>query len=641
MQILKNIHVPTDLKQLSRYDLDHLASEIRDQIINVISISGGHLASNLGVVELAIALHYVFNSPIDKILWDVGHQAYAHKILTGRSALFNTIRNFGGLSGFTRLSESPHDVFSTGHSSTSISAALGMSCAKHLSQKKGSIVAVIGDGALTGGIAYEGLNQAGFQMKDLLIVLNDNNMSISPNVGAFSSFLKTSKSLRKINSVIQEIEILLHNFGIKNYNSVKLKKNNFKKLFQSLFPRILFTFLGIKYFGPIDGHNINKLIYYFKKIKNLKGPKLLHIKTLKGKGYRPAELNPVFFHGCGPFDINTGHCPKKENTNPTYTEIFGRFLLFLAEEDQRVVAISAAMMDGTGLVPFYQRFPDRFFDVGIAEQHAVTFAAGLALEGMRPIVAIYSTFLQRAYDQLVHDICLDAIPVVFVLDRGGIVGQDGPTHHGIFDLSYLRSMPNMVVMAPRNGTELCQMLKTAIDHKGPIALRFPRGEASSVIFEKQIKSIPMGKAQTLHHGHDVVILAIGRSVKTALDANKILIKLGIHATIVNCRFVKPLDTELICSLALKIPKFITVEENVLQGGFGSAVIECLLDQGIAGVRIKRVGVPDAFIEHGSQEELLAKYGLDAQAIADYAVNLVQGSKIKSLNFETKIACGEY
>ena len=622
MSFLENINSPADLKQLSRSDLPILASEIRQVIVDVVSKNGGHLAPNLGTVELAIAIHYVFDAPDDKIIWDVGHQAYAHKLLTGRRERFHTLRQHDGICGFTRMSESPYDAFSTGHSSTSISAALGIASAKCLKKETSKVIAVIGDGAMTAGLAYEGLNQAGDINKDLIVILNDNDMSIAPNVGALSSLLSRTFSAKYLQDFRQEIKDFLKSLpkiGVDIYQLAKRSKESFKTF---VTPGILFEAFNFEYFGPINGHKLDHLIDILNNIKLLSEPVLLHVTTKKGKGYPPAEKNPTYFHGVGSFNADTGEDIKKESYIPTYTEVFGDTLLKMAETDDRIIAVTAAMPEGTGLVKFAETYPDRFFDVGIAEQHGVTFAAGLATEGFKPVVAIYSTFFQRAYDQILHDVCIEALPVVFAVDRGGIVGEDGATHNGIFDLSYFRSLPNMVVMAPKDENELVRMLTTALAHNGPIAVRYPRGTAAGVKMENQDVPIPIGKGEILKKGDDVLILAIGTSVSEALSAHSTLMEQGISATVVNCRFVKPLDSDLIGSLAREIPRIITVEENVRQGGFGSAVLECLSDQRITGFLLECIGIPDTFVEHGSQNFLRAKYGIDAPAIVNAAKRLL-------------------
>jgi 1-deoxy-D-xylulose-5-phosphate synthase len=624
LSLLEQINSPADLKKLSRDELPVLAEEIRMAIVEVVSQTGGHLAPSLGTVELAIAIHYVFDTPREKVVWDVGHQAYAHKLLTGRRDQFHTLRQFNGISGFTRRSESPYDAFSTGHSSTSISASLGIASAKDLKDEDAKVIAVIGDGSMTAGIAYEGLNQAGDTLKDknLLVILNDNEMSISPNVGALSSFLSRKFSGKKVRELRRELgEFLksLPKFGDDIYKVAKKTEDSLKAF---VTPGMLFEAFNFEYFGPINGHKLNHLIDILNNIKNLKEPVLLHVSTQKGKGYPPAEENPVYFHGCTRFEVETGNCLDATSPHPSYTKVFGDTMIQLAEADAKINAVTAAMPEGTGLAEFSKLFPERFFDVGIAEQHGVTFAAGLATEGLKPVVAIYSTFLQRAYDQIVHDVCLEALPVVFALDRGGIVGEDGPTHHGLFDLCYLRNLPNMVVMAPKDENELRRMLLTALEHNGPAAVRYPRGSGIGAIIENPIRPLDIGKGEILKEGQDVLILAIGRSVCEALDAHSELTRADISATVVNCRFVKPLDIDLISTWAKKIPRIITVEENIRQGGFGSAVLEALSDAGITGFQFERIGIADTFVEHGPQALLRSKYGVDAEAIVKCAKRLM-------------------
>jgi len=599
-----------------------LSGEIRKRIVDVVSQKGGHLASSLGAVELTVALHYVFDTPKDKIIWDVGHQAYAHKILTGRNDKFETIRQFGGLSGFTRRNESPYDTFTTGHSSTSISAGLGIASAKYLKNERSEVVAVIGDGSMTAGLAFEALNQAGdsHKDKDLIVILNDNEMSISKNVGALSSLLsRTFSDWRKEFGVFLKS---LPRFGDGIYQFAKRSEDSFKTF---VTPGMLFEAFNFEYFGPINGHNIDHLIDILDNIRFRNEPILLHVVTTKGKGYLPAEKNPVYFHGCGSFDIETGTCAPSDIDIPSYTNVFGRTMLALAELDEKVLAVTAAMPEGTGLAAFSDKFPDRFFDVGIAEQHGVTFAAGLATEGFKPVVAIYSTFLQRAFDQVLHDVCLESLHVVFAIDRGGIVGEDGPTHQGVFDYAYLRCLPNMVIMAPKDEDELRHMLKTAISHDGPIALRYPRGVGVGASLASPLSRLPIGKGEVLKQGDDLLILAVGSSVNESLSAHTQLKAEGIKATVVNCRFIKPLDTKLIAGLAKRIKKIITVEENVLHGGFGSAVLECLNNQDIVNVRVKRIGIADTFVEHGSQKQLRSAYGVDATAIVNAARQLIDKS----------------
>ena len=622
MGLLDTIISPLELKKISRSDLPALAAELRKIIVQVVSKNGGHLASSLGAVELTIALHYVFEAPKDKIVWDVGHQAYAHKLLTGRKDQFHTLRQHNGISGFTRRSESPYDAFSAGHSSTSISAGLGISCAKRLKNDTAKVIAVIGDGSLTAGMAYEGLNQAGDIHKDIIVILNDNEMSINQNVGALSSFLSRKFSAKMLQDLRREFGDFLKSLpmiGDDVYQLAKRSEDSFKTF---ITPGMLFEAFSFEYFGPINGHKLDHLIDILNNIKMLNDPVLLHVSTVKGKGYLPAEKNPIHFHGVGCFEIQTGISNGRKSAAPTYTEVFGKAMIQLAETNKKIVAVTAAMPEGTGLIKFSEIYPERFFDVGIAEQHGVTFAAGLATEGFKPVVAIYSTFLQRAYDQILHDVCLEALPVVFAIDRGGIVGEDGSTHHGLFDFSFLRSLPNMVVMAPKDENELCAMLATAIAHSGPVAMRYPRGAGWGVNIDSDWPLLPIGKAEILKHGKDVLILAIGRTVGEALMAQEILLKEDISATIVNARFVKPMDIDMICSLAQNIPLIVTVEENVLQGGFGSAVLECLSDNAITGYRLTRLGIADTFVEHGPQSLLRSKYGIDAQAIAQASRQLL-------------------
>jgi 1-deoxy-D-xylulose-5-phosphate synthase len=627
LSLLEKINSPADLKQLPRKKLPELATEIRDLIVKVVSRTGGHLASSLGAVELAIAIHYVFDTPHDKLIWDVGHQAYAHKLLTGRRDRFHTLRQHRGISGFTRTSESPYDTFSTGHSSTSISAGLGVSYARHLKKKNSKVIAVIGDGSMTAGIAFEGLNQAGDKFKDreLIVILNDNDMSIARNVGALSSFLSRKFSAKRLQEARKDLgEFLksLPKIGDDVYQFAKRTEDSFKTFTT---PGMLFEAFNFEYFGPINGHRLDHLIDILNNIKHLKEPVLLHVTTKKGKGYAPAEENPVYFHGCGCFEVETGKCIESPKPVATYTEIFGQTMVRMAEKDPRIVAVTAAMPEGTGLAEFARIYPDRFFDVGIAEQHGVTFAAGMATEGLRPVLAIYSTFLQRAYDQLLHDVCLDRLPVIFAIDRSGLVGEDGPTHHGLFDLSYLRSLPNMVVMAPMDENELRRMLATALAHDGPIALRYPRGVGEGVVLEEPITALPLGTGEILKKGDDVLILALGRPVNDALAAHSILQRDGISSTVVNCRFVKPLDIDLIGSLVNKIPRIVTIEENVRQAGFGSAVLEALSDRGITGFQAERIGIADIFVEHGPQKLLRSTYGIDDKSIVKAARRLLQNA----------------
>ncbi|AEF94942.1 1-deoxy-D-xylulose-5-phosphate synthase [Desulfotomaculum nigrificans CO-1-SRB] len=613
--ILKTIYSPQDLQNLDYKELQCLAREIRETLINTVSVTGGHLAPNLGVVELTIAIHRVFNSAVDRIIWDVGHQSYVHKLLTGRQAQFSTLRQYGGLSGFPKRDESIHDAFDTGHSSTSISAALGMVLARDLKGEKYSVVAVIGDGSMTGGMAFEALNHAGHLKKNLIVILNDNEMSIAPNVGALSSYLSSLRTDPKYSRSKDEIAELLQKIphGPKLLKVVDRLKDSLKYL---VVPGMLFEELGFTYLGPVDGHDIKAVTTMLKQAKNLGGPVLVHVLTKKGKGYEPAEKNPDLFHGVGPFDVVTGAIKKIPGAPPSYTQIFGQTMINLAKQDDKIIGITAAMPSGTGLNKFAQEFPNRYFDVGIAEQHAVTMAAGLAAGGYRPVVAIYSTFLQRAYDQVLHDVCLQNLPVTFALDRAGLVGDDGPTHHGVFDLAYLRNIPNMVIMAPKDENELQHMLKTAVYHNAPTAVRYPRGAGEGVAIDSQLQTIPIGQAEVLWDGEDVVLLAIGNMVPEALKAAENLRAQGISAAVINARYVKPLDEELILHYAARTGHLVTVEEHVLMGGFGSAVLELLERAGLSEVKVKRIGIPDCFVEHGKQKILRANYGLTAEGIVE-------------------------
>ncbi|MGD8371031.1 MAG: 1-deoxy-D-xylulose-5-phosphate synthase [Syntrophobacterales bacterium] len=613
--LLAGIDSPQDLKALSIEELYQLAEEIREEIICTVARNGGHLAPNLGVVELTLALHYVFDAPRDVIIWDVGHQAYAHKLITGRRERFHTIRQHEGISGFPKRSESPYDAFGVGHASTSISAALGFTAGKFMKGDENRVVAVIGDGSMTGGIAFEGLNQAGHLERDLIVVLNDNEMSIAPNVGALSSFLSRKRTSKFGVRIRKEVASVLSSIPAVGDDILQLAKRGEDSLMSFFTPGMLFEALKFEYIGPIKGHRLERLIEAFNNAKHIGGPVLVHALTTKGKGYKPAECDPSKFHGLGRFEVSSGE-PLKKPGAVSYTKIFGQTLVKLAEEDDRVVAITAAMPEGTGLSQFAALYPERFFDVGICEQHAVTFAAGLALEGFKPVAAIYSTFLQRAFDQVIHDVCLQNLPVTFVMDRGGLVGEDGPTHHGVFDLSYLRHIPNMVLMAPADENELQKMLKTALEHDGPAALRYPRGSAEGVAMDSEIRTLPIGKGELLREGNDLAILAIGNRVTPAVEAARVLEKEGVQAAVANCRFVKPLDRNLIYELARQTNRLLTVEENALQGGFGSAVLELLAEGGHTGVRVVRLGIGDHFIEHGAQQVQRANCNIDAAAIAE-------------------------
>ncbi len=642
--LIRQIRSPKDIKSLKIDDLKSLSEELRNIIIERVSLNGGHLASNLGVVELTIALHYVFDSPIDKIIWDVGHQSYCHKLLTGRYEVFHTLRMYGGISGFPRILESPHDVFGTGHSSTSISAALGILVARDILTKDqdNKVIAVIGDGAMTCGLAFEGLNHSGHLRKDLIVVLNDNEMSISPNVGALSNYLNkilTGSFYRRFKKETKAILEGIPKIGEKVVKIAERAEGSMKGFF---LPGGLFEDLGFNYLGPIDGHDMTLLIETFKSIKDAKEPTLIHIVTKKGKGYKYSEDDPCIYHGVGPFEADRGikknthdigftlkdKCPSKpeveaKDSGLTYSEIFGFYLTEIAERDSRVVAITAAMTDGTGLTPFYKRFPDRFYDVGIAESHAVTFAAGLATQGLRPVVAIYSTFLQRAYDQIVHDVCLQNLPVILAIDRAGIVGEDGATHQGLFDISFLRHIPNIIFMSPKDGDEFKRMLTFALKQNSPVAIRYPRGKAIINNVSDNYSDIEIGKSEVLVEGDDIAIIAIGNTVYPSLEASDLLKKEGYNPTVINARFIKPLDNERIISLSKGCKKILTVEENVIAGGFGSSVLECLSMAGITDVMVKIIGINDRFVEHGSQKILRSLNGLDAQGIYRSAIELLK------------------
>ncbi|MBE3587969.1 MAG: 1-deoxy-D-xylulose-5-phosphate synthase [Thermoanaerobacteraceae bacterium] len=625
-RLLPKINSPADLAALDLSALQQLAREIRQELVETVAVTGGHLAPNLGVVELTLALHKVFQTPRDKIIWDVGHQCYVHKLLTGRRTVFHTLRQYGGISGFPCPRESEHDAFGTGHSSTSISAAMGMALARDLKGENYGVVAVIGDGAMTGGMAFEALNHAGHNRTNLIVVLNDNEMSIAPNVGGLSRYLTRLRTDPMYSRRKEELEQLLKRIpaiGPRVARAVERLKDSLKYL---VVPGMFFEELGFIYLGPIDGHNIQAMVNVFQQARSTQGPVLVHVLTRKGRGYPPAEENPDQFHGVGPFDIQTGRVIKKEGEPPSYTEVFGRTLVELGRQDERIVAITAAMPAGTGLSHFARAFPERFFDVGIAEQHAVTLAAGLAAGGLKPVVAIYSTFLQRAYDQVLHDVCLQNLPVTFALDRGGLVGEDGATHHGVFDLTYLRSIPGMVVMAPADENELRHMLKTALEHPGPAALRYPRSAGTGCPVDGEPVSLPVGRAQVLREGNDITLLALGSMVSPALEAAGVLARQGISAAVINARFVKPLDEEMITRYALRTRRIITIEEHNLEGGFGSAVLELLADRGLRNIQITRLGIPGQFILHGRRSLLLARCGLTVDGLVDTVLNNLKGRR---------------
>ena len=621
--ILETINSPADVKALSLEQLKQLAEEIRQLLISVISKTGGHLAPNLGVVELTLALHRVFTTPKDKIVFDVGHQSYIHKIITGRREQFSTLRQYGGLSGFPKRSESEHDAFGTGHSSTSISAALGMAVARDLQGEDYNVIAVIGDGSMTGGMAFEALNNAGTLHKKMIVVLNDNEMSISKNVGAMSEYLYQLRTGETYNKIKHDIEGWLKNmeFGTDVLKAIRRLKGSVKYL---MVPTSIFEELGFTYLGPIDGHDLQGLTEVLQAAKKIDGPVLVHVLTKKGKGYKPAEESPNKFHGTGPFDIATGKKIANPNAPITYTEVFGRTLTELANADKDIIGITAAMPDGTGMSTFAKAHPERCFDVGIAEQHAVTSAAGAAAVGLKPVAAIYSTFLQRAYDSVLHDICMQKLHVTLCLDRAGLVGDDGYTHHGVFDYAYLRSMPEMTIMAPKDENELRHMLKTAVDFDGPVSVRYPRGSGVGVSITEPMHSLPIGKAEVLRDGKDVCLWAIGSMVQSALQAADKLAEQGISAGVVNMRFAKPLDEELLLEHAAQYGKIVTLEEGVLQGGVGSAVLETLnAAKMLQKCQVLTLGIPDEFVLHGDKKLLFKDLGLDVETIADKIAALVK------------------
>ncbi len=618
MSILEQINSPEDLKEIDASELEDLADEIRQKIISVVSKTGGHLASNLGVVELTIAIYRAFDMTQDKIVWDVGHQCYTHKILTGRADRFHTIRQYGGLSGFPKRSECDFDCFGTGHANTAISAALGMALGRDLKGESSRVLAVVGDGALTGGMAFEALNHAGHLKTNLIITFNDNEMSISPTVGGLSQRINRLRMARTYNRFREDARELATRFGARAVQLARRVEDSARTLFVN---GMLFESLGFRYFGPVDGHDIHGLIAAFSRAKNIEGPIIVHVLTQKGKGYRFAEEDPTRFHSASPFDISTGKSLKEKKA--TYTDAFSSALIKLAEEDEQIVAITAAMPDGTGVSKFMEKFPKRCFDVGIAEQHAVTLAAGLASQGLKPVFAVYSTFLQRGYDQILHDVCLQNLPVTLAIDRAGLVGADGPTHHGTFDFAYLRHIPNMVLMAPKDEAELQLMLKTAIDWPGPAALRYPRSAGVGVPLPQELTSLPIGKAELLQEGQDVLLLAIGSMVYPAVEAAEALAENGISAAVVNARFVKPLDMELILPLIRSIKKVVTIEEHALSGGFGSGVAEMLVqEKEMSGVQIGHIGIPDKFIEQGSREHLLQLNGLTSDGIFQFVLQMI-------------------
>ncbi len=632
--ILTQINSPQDIKSLDVPHLAHLAKELRQSIIETVAHNGGHLAPSLGVIELTIVLHYLFDTPHDKIVWDVGHQTYAHKILTGRRERFATIRQYEGLSGFPKMSESEFDAFGVGHSSTSISSAFGIACARDILGLKHKVIAVIGDGALTGGLAYEGLNNAGASGRDIIVILNDNSMSISPNVGAMSKYLTSIISNPLYNRIKDEIWNItgkLDNMGPFIRRVTRRMEESLKAF---ITPGVLFERMGFRYFGPIDGHNIAGMIHFFREVKRLNGPILVHLMTKKGKGYAPAEKNAPIFHGLGQFDPNTGETIKKTNM-PTYTKVFGKTILELAHENKNIVAITAAMQIGTGLSPFAETFPERFFDVGIAEGHAVTFAAGLASQGLKPVCSIYSSFLQRAYDMVVHDVALQKLPVVFALDRAGIVGDDGPTHHGVYDIAFLRTIPNMCILVPKDENELRHMLYTAIAYQdGPVAIRYPRGCGFGVDLSEPLETLPIGTSEWCQQGQDVAFVAVGPLVYEALEAARRLESTaGITASVINARFVKPVDTVMLSQIAKSHKLVVTLEDGTLKGGFGSEVAE-FFSETSKDNELLRLGIPDRFVEHGDPALLYEKLGLTATGIIKSVQNSKTFSELSQLYIPT-------
>lgn len=624
MGLLDNIKDSSDIKKLSIPELYNLAGEIRELLIDVCSTNGGHIAPSLGTVELTLALHYVFDISKNPVVWDVGHQSYTHKILTGRKDKFHTLRQFGGISGFTSLKESKYDYFGTGHAGTSISATLGILEGKNITNKNHKTIAVIGDGAMTSGISFEALNQAGYLQRDIIVILNDNEMSISKNVGALQSFISrkiTERSLLRFRKKLKDFIKNLPGFGESLYYVLKKAEDSWVSFFT---PGIIFEGLGFHYLGPIDGHKIEHLIETFEHIYNWEGPILVHVLTKKGKGYKPAEENPELFHGIGPFDKTTGKVVKKSNL-PSYSEIFGRSLTKFAETEKKIIAITAAMSKGTGLDYFKEKFPDRFYDVGIAEQHAVTFAGGIATQGLKPVVAIYSTFLQRAYDQIVHDICLQDLPVIFAIDRAGIVGEDGPTHQGLLDISYFINLPDIVIMTPSNGKELFDLLYTALSINKPCAIRYPRGNIpDNINVEKETpEKVQIGKFKVLSRGKDISIFALGKTLEPAMKCAEKLEKKGISVFLVNSMFAKPIDESVIIEAVKKTKVLLTVEDGIKYGGFGSFVNQFLSENGlIKNLKFYAHGYPTPYITHGAQGKIQQVYNMDSSGIFNLALKLL-------------------
>jgi 1-deoxy-D-xylulose-5-phosphate synthase len=623
--ILPLVNSPADVKRLNIRELEQLASELRQYVVDVVSKTGGHLAPSLGAIELTIALHYCFDAPRDRIVWDVGHQAYGHKVLTGRRDRLPSIRQYNGLSGFVSPAESPFDAFGVAHASTSIAAAMGMVVARDSAGEEHHVVTVTGDGAMTGGLAYEGLNNAGHSKRDILVILNDNEMSISPNVGAISTYLTSITSSKYYNRLKEEVRDILKKVPL-GEPAGELAKRLERSLKEVVVPGGLFQALGFHYYGPMDGHNLQELISVLTNLKAVKGPRLLHVITKKGKGLPYAEANSCVYHGVTAFDPASGTLAASGRTAaPDYGKVFGEAICRLATDNDRVVAITAAMADGTGLVKFGEKHPSRFFDVGIAEAYGVTFAAGLAISGMRPVAAIYSTFLQRAYDQIIHDVGVQCLPVTFCLDRAGLVGADGPTHHGVFDLTYLRAVPNFVIAAPKDGDELCDLLKTAVDQEVyPFALRYPKRPSRRFTPDREFRTIQIGTWEMLHEGRDACLLAVGSMVETSEAVRQELLQEGVDVAVVNCRFVKPLDGALLRTVAARYPVLVTLEENTLRGGFGDAVHEHLQEAGLTPGALHHVGLPDRFVTHGSMSQLLDEVGLSAQALIPRVRSFVKG-----------------
>ncbi|MBC8282967.1 MAG: 1-deoxy-D-xylulose-5-phosphate synthase [Nitrospinae bacterium] len=612
-KLLDSVDSPQDLKNIPVDKLPELAREIRDMLLDTISKTGGHLSSNLGVVELTMAMHYVFNSPTDKFVWDVGHQSYVHKLLTGRKDRFDTLRQYDGLCGFTKREESEHDHWNCGHGGTSISAALAFAKARDLKKQDNDVVAVIGDGSLTAGMAFEGLNHTGHIQSDMIVVLNDNEMSISANVGGMSAHLSkimTGQVMLKIKQEIDQFLLAVPGIG----KEISRYAHKIDEAIKGVFiPGRLFEDLGFRYVGPVDGHDVEALIDTFSTVKDLKGPTLMHVITRKGKGYEQAEEKADVWHGAKPFNVSTGEFHKKKS-NPAYTNVFADALIELANEDEKVVGITAAMPDGTGISKFWKAHPDRTFDVGMAEQHGVAFAGALAIEGFKPVAAIYSTFLQRAYDQVVHDICLMDLDVTFALDRAGIVGEDGATHQGLYDIAFLRTLPNMVVMAPKDENELRHMLKTTVNHKGPVAMRYPRGSGLGVPLDAEMKELEIGKGEVVKDGTDIAIFAYGHTVDWAMTVSNMFEKEGVSVAVINARFAKPVDKDLIVQYANSARCLVTTEEHSLKGGFGSAVLEALQEESVCNIAVKCIGLEDIVLEHGSPDKQRKDLKLDPEGM---------------------------